>query len=45
MGKEECQGPVKLKDDDSEKEDVEDNTNAEVRLETYCSIHLHKKII
>jgi len=33
MGKEESIGPVDLKDDDSEKEEIDDNTNTEVRLD------------
>ena len=33
MGKEECLGPVELKDDGCKKEYVEDNTNTEVGSE------------
>jgi len=31
MGKEESNGPVELKDDDSEKEEIDGNANTEVR--------------
>ena len=31
MGKEESSGPVELKDDDSENEEIDNNTNTEVR--------------
>lgn len=31
MGKEECHGPVELKDDEGEIEKLRDNTNTEVR--------------
>ena len=33
MGKEESSGPVELKDDDSEKREIDNNTNTEVRYE------------
>ena len=33
MGKEDSSGPVELKDDDREKEEIDNNTNTEVRCE------------
>ena len=33
MGKEESTGPVELRDDDSENEEIDDNTNTEVRFQ------------
>ena len=32
MGKEESTGPVELRNDDSENEEIDDNTNTEVRF-------------
>ena len=37
MGKEAFSGPVELKDDNSEKEETDDNTNTEVRYEKVLS--------
>lgn len=38
MGKEESSGPIELKGDDSEKEEIDNNTNTEVRCEKVLTV-------
>lgn len=38
MGKEDSSGPVELKGDDSEKEEIDNNTNTEVRCEKVLTV-------
>ena len=43
MGKEESSGPVELKDDGSEKEEIDGNTNTEVGYEKVLQYYLLSK--